>query len=139
MFSPHHAHVLATASADGTIKLFDLRAPAYAPTPTGGAFTAPLSQAVLTIPASGTEVLSVDWNKYRPYVLASGSVDKSVRIWDARMVQQRLLGAPGGVEEVAAPCEAVLGGHEYAVRKVQWSPHRPEVLASAGYDMTCRV
>ena len=40
---------------------------------------------------------------------------------------------------VGGVCETQLFGHEYAVRKVQWSPHRAEVLASASYDMTCRV
>ena len=34
---------------------------------------------------------------------------------------------------------AVLAGHDYAVRKVAWSPHLPDVLLSASYDMTCRV
>ena len=36
-------------------------------------------------------------------------------------------------------CEVELPGHEYAIRKVQWSPHRADVLASASYDMTCRM
>ena len=49
-----------------------------------------------------------------------------------------------GVREPTGPmvggtCEADLLGHEYAVRRVQWSPHRPDVLASASYDMTCRM
>jgi peroxin-7 len=142
VFSPHHAHLVVTASADGTVKIFDLRAPTYATGPGANSFTTPLSVAALTIPASTTEILSVDWNKYRPFILGSGSVDKMVKIWDARMVEPKVLGPPGGAGsagEVAAPCEAVLQGHEYAVRKVQWSPHRPDVLASAGYDMTCRV
>ncbi|EGE04435.1 peroxisome biosynthesis protein [Trichophyton equinum CBS 127.97] len=30
-------------------------------------------------------------------------------------------------------------GHEYAIRKVSWSPHLSHVLLSASYDMTCRV
>lgn len=34
---------------------------------------------------------------------------------------------------------AVLPGHEYAVRKLAWSPHLSDVLLSASYDMTCRV
>jgi len=34
---------------------------------------------------------------------------------------------------------AVLPGHEYAIRKVTWSPHLSDVLLSASYDMTCRV
>lgn len=33
----------------------------------------------------------------------------------------------------------MLQGHEYAVRKVAWSPHLPDVLLSASYDMTCRI
>lgn len=131
LFSPHQPAVLATCSTDGTMKLFDLRAPSYAPS--ANSFTAPLTAAALTVPVSGSEVLSLDWNKYRPFVLATGAVDKAVRVWDCRMVK---MGEPGGV---GGACEVHLAGHEYAVRKVQWSPHNPDVLASASYDMTCRV
>lgn len=34
---------------------------------------------------------------------------------------------------------ANLLGHEYAVRRVSWSPHHSNRLASASYDMTCRL
>ncbi|PCH36332.1 WD40 repeat-like protein [Wolfiporia cocos MD-104 SS10] len=138
LFSPHQPDLLATCSTDGTLKLFDLRAPAYAAGPGANSFTAPLTAAALTVPAAGTEVLALDWNKYRPMVLASAGVDKVVKVWDCRMVK---LGAgPGaGEQAVGGVCEVPLVGHEYAVRKVQWSPHHPNVLASAGYDMTCRV
>ncbi|CAG9937115.1 unnamed protein product [Clonostachys rosea f. rosea IK726] len=30
-------------------------------------------------------------------------------------------------------------GHEYAVRKLAWSPHASDVLISASYDMTVRL
>ncbi|EGN96839.1 hypothetical protein SERLA73DRAFT_170214 [Serpula lacrymans var. lacrymans S7.3] len=136
LFSPHQPDILATCSTDGTVKLFDLRSPSYATSdPSSNAFTNPLSAPVLTIPASGTEVLTIDWNKYRPYLLASGGVDKALKVWDCRMVQtmQPSQQAVGGV------CELQLAGHEYAIRKVQWSPHRPDVIASASYDMTCRI
>lgn len=93
-----------------------------------------MTAAALTVPASGTEVLSLDWNKYRPFLLASAGVDKMIKVWDCRMVK---LGA--GQEQVGGVCEVPLLGHEYAVRKVQWCPHRPDVLASSSYDMTCRV
>ena len=33
----------------------------------------------------------------------------------------------------------ILPGHEYAVRRVAWSPHLSDTLLSASYDMTCRV
>ncbi|KAL7280417.1 hypothetical protein ACG7TL_005345 [Trametes sanguinea] len=138
LFSPHQPDVIATCSTDGTLKIFDLRAPAYTPSgPTGNNFTAPLTAAALTVPASGTEVLSLDWNKYRPFVLASAGVDKAIKIWDCRMVQ---LGPEAAQNPaVGGVCESQLLGHELAVRKVQWSPHRADMLASASYDMTCRV
>jgi peroxin-7 len=136
LFSPHDLDLVATCSTDGTLKIFDLRTPAYMPSGPGiNNFTNPLSSAALTIPASGTEILSLDWNKYRPFVLVSAGVDKAVKVWDCRMIK---VGAnPGGL--VGGTCEVQLYGHEYAIRKVQWSPHRPDVLASASYDMTCRV
>ena len=148
LFSPHHPDILATCSSDGTVKIFDLRVAvaggsSYAPgTVAPGLFDTPVSLAALTIPASGMEVLSLDWNKYRPLTLASGGVDKTVRVWDCRMVQIPQAGAPPiqePVQEVGGICELALSGHEYAVRKVQWSPHRPDVLASASYDMSCRM
>jgi peroxin-7 len=30
-------------------------------------------------------------------------------------------------------------GHEYAVRRIAWSPHASDVLISASYDMTVRL
>jgi peroxin-7 len=94
-----------------------------------------VTAAALTVPASGTEILSLDWNKYRPFVLASAGVDKAVKVWDCRMIK---IGPDDG-QGVGGICEVQFPGHEYAVRKVQWSPHRSDVLATASYDMTCRV
>jgi peroxin-7 len=71
-----------------------------------------------------TEALTHDWNKYRNTVLAVGGVDRIIRTFDIRQ--------PSGPVEL-------LQGHEYAVRKVAWSPHLPGLLLSASYDMTCRV
>lgn len=133
LFSPHQPDLVATCSGDGTIRFFDLRSPAFSSV--SNAFTSPLSAAVLTVPAAPSEELALDWNKYRPLVLASAGVDKTLKIWDCRMLQ---LGA-GSTNAIGGQCESRLLGHEYAVRKVQWSPHRPDLLASGSYDMTCRV
>jgi peroxin-7 len=134
IFCPHQPDVIATCSTDGTLKLFDLRAPTYHPPAPGvNNFTNPLHAASLTVPASGTEVLSLDWNKYHQFVIATAGVDKVAKIWDCRMFK------PGETGLVGGACETQLLGHEYAVRKIQWSPHRPNILATASYDMTCRV
>ncbi|KZT07292.1 WD40 repeat-like protein [Laetiporus sulphureus 93-53] len=140
LFSPHQPDTIATCSTDGTLRIFDLRSPSYVPSGPGAdqsAFVAPVTAAALTVPASGTEVLTLDWNKYRPFLLASAGVDKAIKVWDCRMVKLGAEGARAGA--VGGVCETQLLGHEYAVRKIQWSPHRPDVIASASYDMTCRV
>lgn len=69
-------------------------------------------------------MLTHDWNKYRPDVLATAGVDKVIRTWDLRNPARPVL---------------ELVGHEYAVRRLAWSPHWGDVLASASYDMTVRV
>lgn len=123
---------MATCSGDGTVRIFDLRTPSFAST--SNAFTSPLSAAAFTVPAAPSEELALDWNKYRPFILASAGVDKTVKIWDCRMLQ------PGeSTNIIGGQCENRLLGHEYAIRKVQWSPHRPDLLASGSYDMTCRM
>jgi peroxin-7 len=132
LFSPHQPDLVATCSGDGTVRFFDLRTPAFSPT--SNAFTSPLSAPVLTVAAAPTEELALDWNKYRQLVIASAGLDKTVKIWDCRMLQ---LG--GSANAVGGLCENRLFGHEYAVRKVHWSPHRPDLLASGSYDMTCRM
>ncbi|EJD34492.1 WD40 repeat-like protein [Auricularia subglabra TFB-10046 SS5] len=139
-WSPHMPGVLASVSADGTLKIFDLRAP-FAALPSTPAPSAPknpnpasfapppvpLAQAALSVAAHAGEVLSMDWNKYRPWVLATGGVDRAIKVWDCRNLQQAREDGPPML------------GHEYAVRRVAWSPHRADVLASASYDMTARV
>ncbi|QRW16739.1 peroxisomal targeting signal 2 receptor [Rhizoctonia solani] len=119
LFSPHTPDILATASTDGTMRLFDLRVPLHSlqpaanpNAPTLPLSSTPLARPSLTIPAHGTEILSLDWNKYRPWVLASSSVDKSVKIWDARQIQSNPTGEQG---LVGGTCEIDLLGHEYAL------------------------
>lgn len=57
--------------------------------------------------------------------MATAGVDRLIRTFDIRAPEQGPL--------------AVMQGHEYAVRRVAWSPHLADTLLSASYDMTCRV
>ncbi|ODV89157.1 hypothetical protein CANCADRAFT_3791 [Tortispora caseinolytica NRRL Y-17796] len=117
LYSPHDPTLLASVDSSGHLRLWDLRRP---------------NPMVVDINAHlGAEALTLDWNKYRPGVIATGSVDRSIRIWDIRQSRD-------GVSASLSPINELLG-HEYAVRKVSWSPHRGDVLLSASYDMTARV
>ncbi|KAF6766849.1 WD40 repeat [Kalmanozyma brasiliensis GHG001] len=120
-FSPHDPDVLATACGDGHLRLFDLRQP-------GGSAT-------IAVPVGG-EVLCLDWNKYRPMTVATGSTDRVIKTWDLRSATQA--GAGVTPMQMGTPTAALMG-HEYAIRKVAYSPHSPSLLASASYDMTARI
>lgn len=70
-----------------------------------------------------SEALTHDWNKYKDTVLAVAGVDTLIRVFDIRK-----LDAPVSVME----------GHDYAVRRVSYSPHMSDAMLSASYDMTVR-
>ena len=130
-FSPHSPSILSSVSSDSQLRVFDLRTPASASNHL--VITLPLNQnprpSQIGVPPTPAlppaEALTHDWNKYRDGIVAAGGVDRIIRTFDIRAPQQGPL--------------AILPGHEYAVRKVAWSPHLPDVLLSASYDMTCRV
>ncbi|KAK0672278.1 WD40-repeat-containing domain protein [Cercophora samala] len=137
-FSPHNPSLISCVSSDSHLRLFDLRTPVnakyhlVAQIPIHSPPSIPQST-ILPLLANGTtyagsvpsEALTHDWNKYSDTVIATGGVDRTIRTFDIR----NPTGGP----------TAVMLGHEFAVRKLQWSPHARDVLASAGYDMTVRV
>ena len=104
--------MLATCAADGMLKIFDIR-------------SRDPSRPIQEYRASPDEVLACDWNKYDISTLATGGKDQAVRIWDLRA---------GRADNVMD-----MRGHQLAVRKLQWSPHDRDALASTSYDMSCRM
>ena len=133
-FSPHAQDILACVGSDSTVRVYDLRVGAgvvagfaiHGPAGVGGGIGA--------VGGGGgggggksqpSEALTLDWNKYRDSVIATAGVDRTIRTFDVRKA------AAGALSEMR--------GHEYAIRKISWSPHRADVLLSASYDMTCRV
>lgn len=69
------------------------------------------------------EVHHVEWNPHHNNILASGSNDKTVRIWDT---------------ETLAPL-AVGKGHTDKVRALHWCTIDPTILLSGSWDGTIRV
>lgn len=119
--------MLSCVSADSHLRIFDLRTPASAsnhkvaqipihaqdPTSPGAAAMEP------------SEALTHDWNKYRDSIIATAGVDRILRTFDIR-----------------SPSRGPLGmgrGHQYAIRKLAWSPHLPDTILTASYDMSCRI
>ena len=131
-FCPSNPALISAVSSDSHLRLFDLRTPSsakYHLTATIPVHAPPprsqLNPAVSAAGAAPTEVLTHDWNKYNDTVIATGGVDRLLRTFDIRN--------PAG-----GPL-SVMQGHDYAVRRLAWSPHASDVLISASYDMTVRL
>ncbi|ORY26493.1 WD40-repeat-containing domain protein [Naematelia encephala] len=123
-FSPRHPAILASCSSDGYLKIFDLR------------HTDP-SRPTHTLRVSQDEVLSLDWNKYDDTCVATAGKDRSIKVWDLRRGTDEVMGPGTGVGSMSVPVNEVKG-HQLAIRKIQWSPHHAQVIASCGYDMSCK-
>jgi WD40 repeat protein len=91
--------MLISAGMDGTARIWDVKTQKNA----------------LAIPAHPQEVLTCDFSKYED-IVATGSGDNSIRLWDLR--------------QVARPI-AVFPAHRYAVKQVRFSPWTANHLLSA--------
>ncbi|KAK6006736.1 hypothetical protein QM012_005744 [Aureobasidium pullulans] len=128
-FSPHNPDIVTAVARDSHLRVWDLRTPASASNHLTLAIPihAPPKMTPMNFTPTSvgpTECLTHDWNKYRDTIVATAGVDGMIRTFDIRQ--------PSGPM-------AVLPGHEYAVRKISWSPHLSDVLLSASYDMSCRI
>jgi periodic tryptophan protein 1 len=111
-WNPIHKQVIASGSADGTVKLWDVTK--------AGSGDAKCNAG--TFSHHKDKVQSVAWNPKEGTLLASGSYDRTVALVDARSD-----GKTSNVKlvRIAADCEALA-----------WDPFRPEYLTVASEDGT---
>lgn len=108
-WSPRDDPVFASVAGDCSVSIWDINVP---------------HQPVQSFRAHNNEILTCDWNKYRPHCLVTGSVDRTIRVWDLR--------------NPSVPVK-ILHGHEFAVRRVKCSPHAESLILSGSYDMSVRL
>ena len=102
-WSCHHPDVLASAGDDKKVIIWDKRQ----------------EEATHCIDAHSHEVNSVDFNKLNEFLLATGSSDRTVAVWDCRNLSVKM---------------AQMEYHKDCVYHVRWAPFSGTLLASGSSD-----
>ena len=123
-WSPSESNVFASASADGTIRVWDLRSKARKP--------------ALNVRVSSTDVNVLSWSKQTEYLIASGAEDGMWAVWDLRQWKpsgsSQQAGAKSG--EIQSTPVASFNWHKEQITSVEWHPTDDSVVCVAAGDNT---
>ena len=111
VWSEANENVLATASGDGSVKVWDVSAPAA-------------TNPVRALHEHTHEVYALAWNTVRKDAFLSASWDDTIKLWS-------LEGPPASLRTFAE--------HAYCVYDASWNPRHADLFASASGDHTVRV
>lgn len=113
-----------------------------------------------TVDAHTAEVNCLSFNPYSEFILASGSADKTVALWDLRNLKLKLHSFESHKDEIFQVGTKIYEHYDknlnyyvffmleiwfsayidqYASLQVQWSPHNETILASSGTDRRLHV
>ncbi|CAL5402287.1 unnamed protein product [Camellia sinensis] len=121
-FNPYNEWVLATASSDTTVGLFDMRK-----------LTSPLH----VLSSHMEEVFQVEWDPNHETVLASSADDRRLMVWDLNRIGDEQL--EGEAED--GPPELLFshGGHKAKISDFSWNKNEPWVISSVAEDNSLQI
>ncbi|KAI3320474.1 WD domain-containing protein [Xylariaceae sp. AK1471] len=110
-WSPQEASVFASASSDGTVRVWDVRSKSRKP--------------AITVQVSSTDVNVISWSKLTTHLLATGADDGVWGVWDLRQWK-------GGADK-PSPI-ASFAYHKDQITSVEWHPTDDSMVAVAAGD-----
>ncbi|XP_031130557.1 WD-40 repeat-containing protein MSI2-like [Ipomoea triloba] len=121
-FNPYNEWVLATASSDTTVGLFDMRK---------------LSSPLHVLSSHTDEVFQVEWDPNHETVLASSAGDRRLMVWDLNRIGDEQM--EGEAED--GPSELLFshGGHKAKISDFSWNKNEPWVISSVAEDNSLQI
>eukprot|EP00048_Salpingoeca_helianthica_P016305 m.231592 g.231592 ORF g.231592 m.231592 type:complete len:416 (-) comp18414_c0_seq1:25-1272(-) len=106
-----HDSIFGSVSDDKNLMIWDLR-------------VSPAERPPQSIVAHSAEVNCLSFNPFCEFILATGSADTTVALWDLRNLKSKL---------------HALNGHNDEIFQVQWSPQNETILGSSGSDRRLHI
>lgn len=112
-WSPSEASVFASASSDGTVRIWDVRSKGRKP--------------AITMQVSDYDVNVLSWSRQTSHLLASGADDGTWAVWDLRQWKAS--------SNSPTPL-ASFGFHKEQITSIEWHPTDDSIVAVAAGDST---
>lgn len=116
-WSPSEKNVFASASSDGTIKVWDIRSKSRT--------------AALSVQVSNVDVNVMSWSRQTTHLLASGADDGVWAVWDLRQWKPNATASSPRPTPVAS-----FDFHKEQITSVEWHPTDDSIVAVAAGDNT---
>ncbi len=118
-WSPNEKNVFASASSDGTVKVWDVRSKSRKP--------------AVDVKVSNTDVNVMSWSKQTSHLLATGADDGQWGVWDLRHWKPNP-SAPSA--PINASPVASFDFHKEPITSIEWHPTDDSVVAVGSADNT---
>ena len=120
-WSPNEKNVFASASSDGTVKVWDIRSKSR--------------KAAVDIKISNTDINVMSWSQQTSHLLATGADDGEWAVWDLRQWKPQEGNAP---TKKPAPV-AMFKFHKAPITSIEWHPTDDSVVGVACADNTATL
>ncbi|KAL8734624.1 MAG: hypothetical protein Q9181_003140, partial [Wetmoreana brouardii] len=117
-WSPNERNVFASASGDGTVKVWDVRSKSRKP--------------AVSVKVSDTDVNVISWSRQNTHLLATGADDGQWAVWDLRQWKP----SAGGASSSEPKAVASFDFHKEQITSIEWHPTDDSIMAVAAGDNT---
>lgn len=116
-WSPNERNVFASASSDGTVKVWDMRSKSHKP--------------ALSVKVNNTDVNVMSWSHQTTHLLATGAEDGEWAVWDLRQWKPAPTNTSSTNNTVAS-----FSFHKEQITSIEWHPTDDSIVAVAAGDNT---